>query len=318
VKLLFVADPIETFKPQKDSTLAMMAAAQKAGHQIFHGKVSGLNWRGNTVRMVCHEIKVDRTQRPWFELISEADTPLKNFDAVLMRADPPFDDEFLANTWLLSQAEREGANVFNSPTGLREHSEKLSIAEFPELTAPTMVTRSIEAIREFHREHQDIIVKPLDGMGGMGIFRVGPDGVNLGSIVETLGQNGRRALMAQKYLPEITQGDKRLLMIRGKPVPYVLARVPQAGDIRGNLAAGGKGEARPLTDAEKKIAQTLGEKLYARGLFLVGLDIIGDRLTEINVTSPTCFVEITEQTGYDVAEHWLKELEAEIFEKKLR
>jgi glutathione synthase len=315
MKFLFVADPIQTFKPQKDSTLAMMAAAQKAGHQIFHGNVGGLNWSRNHVRMVCHEIKVDRAKRPWFELIAESDLALKDFDAVLMRADPPFDDEYLANTWLLSQAVREGARVFNSPTGLREHSEKLSIAEFPELTTPTIVTRSIEGIRDFHREHQDIIVKPLDGMGGMGIFRVGPDGINLGSIVETLGENGRRALMAQKYLPEITQGDKRLLMIRGKPVPYVLARVPQAGDIRGNLAAGGKGEARPLTDAEKKIADALGKKLYDRGLFLVGLDIIGDRLTEINVTSPTCFVEITEQTGFDVAEYWLKELEAEILDK---
>lgn len=315
MKFLFVADPIQTFKPQKDSTLAMMAAAKKAGHQIFHGNVSGLNWSRNHVRMVCHEIEVDRTQRPWFELIAESDLALKDFDAVLMRADPPFDDEYLANTWLLSQAEREGARVFNSPTGLREHSEKLSIAEFPELTTPTIVTRSIDGIRDFHREHQDIIVKPLDGMGGMGIFRVGPNGVNLGSIVETLGENGRRALMVQKYLPEIVHGDKRLLMIRGKPVPYVLARVPQAGDIRGNLAAGGKGEARPITPAEQKIADTLGKKLYERGLFLVGLDIIGDRLTEINVTSPTCFVEISEQTEFDVADHWLKELEAEILDK---
>jgi len=312
MKFLFVADPIETFKPHKDTTLAMMKAAQDAGHTIYHGKVSGLNWRSGSVRMVCHQVRVDPLNRPWFELLAEQDLALKHFDAVFMRADPPFDGEYLANTWLLSQAQREGARVFNDPTALREHSEKVSIAEFREFTAPTIVSRSLEAIREFHREYQDIVIKPLDGMGGMGIFRVGPDGVNLGSIVETLGDNGRRALMAQKYLPEIVQGDKRLLLVRGKPIPYVLARIPQAGDIRGNLAAGGRGEARPITTAESKIAHALGEILYKRGLFLVGLDIIGDRLTEINVTSPTCFVEITEQTQFNVASHWLKEVEAEL------
>ena len=309
MKLLFVADPIETFKPSKDSTLAMMVAAQNAGHQIYHAKASGLSWDGEAVCAIVSEISVDKNKSPWFEVKSEQSLLLRSFDAVLMRQDPPFDGEFVANTWLLSQAEREGAKVFNSPTALREHSEKLSIGEFVQFTAPTLVTRSIERIRAFHREHKDIVVKPLDGMGGMGVFRVGPDGLNLGSIVETLGDNGRRALMAQRYLPEIVDGDKRLLLINGKPVPFVLARVPQAGDIRGNLAAGGKGEARPLTDNEMHIANTLGPVLAKRGLFLVGLDIIGEKLTEINVTSPTCFVEITEQTGYDVAAHWLRELE---------
>ena len=309
MKLLFVADPLESFKPNKDSTLAMMNAAQNAGHQIFHAKASGLSWDGEAVCAIVSEILVDRKASPWFQIKKEQSALLRSFDAVLMRQDPPFDGEFVANTWLLSQAEREGAKVINSPTALREHSEKLSIGEFPEFIAPTLVTRSIERIRAFHAEHQDIVIKPLDGMGGMGVFRVGADGVNLGSIVETLGDNGRRALMAQRYLPEIINGDKRLLLINGKPVPFVLARVPQAGDIRGNLAAGGKGEARPLTENEKHIANTLGPVLVKRGLFLVGLDVIGDKLTEINVTSPTCFVEITDQTGYDVAGHWLRELE---------
>lgn len=309
MKLLFVADPLETFKPHKDSTLAMMMAAQHAGHQIFHANASGLSWDGEAVCAIVSEISVDRKASPWFEIKKEQSALLRTFDAVLMRQDPPFDGEFVANTWLLSQAEREGAKIFNSPTALREHSEKLSIGEFPQFIAPTLVTRSIERIRAFHAEHRDIVIKPLDGMGGMGVFRVGADGVNLGSIVETLGDNGRRALMAQRYLPEIVNGDKRLLLINGKPVPFVLARVPQAGDIRGNLAAGGKGEARPLTENEKHIANTLGPVLVKRGLFLVGLDVIGDKLTEINVTSPTCFVEITDQTGYDVAGHWLRELE---------
>lgn len=315
MKFLFVADPIESFKLVKDSTLAMMDAAHKAGHQVFHGLAETLTWEGDLVSVYATEVGVDRSQTSWYEIKDQKVIALNQFDVVLMRQDPPFDSEYLANTWLLSQAQREGALVVNNPTALREHSEKLSITEFPHLITPTIVTRSIERIREFHKTHQDIIIKPLDGMGGMGIFRVGPDGVNLGSIVETLGDNGRRSLMVQNYLPEIVQGDKRLLLINGKPVPYVLARVPQAGDIRGNLAAGGRGEARPLTEAETKIANELGPILIERGLFLVGLDIIGDRLTEINVTSPTCFVEITEQTNFNVAEFWLAELEALIARK---
>lgn len=315
MKLLFVADPLESFKPSKDSTLAMMDAACKAGHQVFHGLAQTLTWEGDLVSVYATQIHADRQKSPWYQVKNQEVIALNQFDAVLMRQDPPFDSEYLANTWLLSQAQREGALVLNDPAALREHSEKLSITEFPHLITPTIVTRSVERIREFHQTHQDIIVKPLDGMGGMGIFRIGPDGVNLGSIVETLGDNGRRALMAQNYLPEITQGDKRLLLINGKPVPYVLARVPQAGDIRGNLAAGGRGEARPLTEAETKIANELAPILIKRGLFLVGLDIIGDRLTEINVTSPTCFVEITEQTNFNVAQFWLQELEALIVRK---
>jgi glutathione synthase len=226
-----------------------------------------------------------------------------------MRTDPPFDIEYLNTTWLLSAAARQGAKVFNDPAAVRDHSEKLSITEFLELIPPTLVTRELSAIEEFHQTHRDIVIKPLDGMGGMGVFRVGSDGLNLASIVETLGENGARTLMVQRFLPEIAQGDKRVLLIGGEVVPFSLARIPQGNEIRGNLAAGGKGVAMPLTEAEKRIAERLAPILNQRGLFLVGLDLIGGYLTEINVTSPTCFVEITEQSGFDVSQFFIKILE---------
>jgi glutathione synthase len=199
--------------------------------------------------------------------------------------------------------------VFNKPAALRDHPEKLAILEFPQFIGPTLVTRDADAVRAFHAEHRDIILKPLDGMGGMGIFRVGPDGLNLGSIIETLNQQGAVTLMAQKYLPEIVQGDKRILVIGGEPVPFCLARIPQGSEIRGNLAVGGKGVAQPLSARDREIASTLGPILAARGLLLVGLDAIGDSLTEINVTSPTCFQEITDQTGFPVAKMFVDALE---------
>jgi glutathione synthase len=226
-----------------------------------------------------------------------------------MRKDPPFDSEYFYATHLLSQAEREGARVFNSPAALRNHPEKLAILEFPQFIGPTLVTRSADAVRAFHAEHRDIILKPLDGMGGMGIFRVGPDGMNLGSITETLNKDGAQTLMVQKYLPEIVHGDKRVLVIGGQPVPFCLARIPQGSEIRGNLAAGGKGVAQPLSERDREIATALGPILAARGLLLVGLDVIGDSLTEINVTSPTCFQEITQQTGFDVPSMFIDALE---------
>jgi glutathione synthase len=245
----------------------------------------------------------------WFELGNLESRALNTFAAVMMRTDPPFDIEYLNCTWLLSAAERQGAKVFNNPSAVREHSEKISITEFSKLIPPTLITRELSAVEEFHQEYRDIVIKPLDGMGGMGVFRVGSDGLNLASIVETLGQNGSRTLMAQQFLPEITQGDKRILLIGGEVVPFALARIPQGTEIRGNLAAGGKGVAMPLSDAENKIAQDLAPILNARGLFLVGLDLIGAYLTEINVTSPTCFVEITDQSGFDVPQFWLNQLE---------
>jgi len=232
---------------------------------------------------------------------ASANHALRDFDAVLMRKDPPFDSEYFYATHLLQQAEREGACVLNKPAALRDHPEKLAIMEFPQLIGPTLVTRDAAEIRRFHAEHGDVILKPLDGMGGMGIFRVGRDGLNLGSIIETLNRDGAVSVMVQRYLPEIADGDKRVLIIGGKPVPYCLARIPQGGEVRGNLAAGGKGVARPLTARDREIAEFLGPILFARGLLLVGVDVIGSCVTEINVTSPTCFQEIADQTGCDVA-----------------
>ncbi len=290
----------------------MMNAAHSAGHQVFHANADSLCFINNDICADVKYITIDKSNEKWFEVVFQKSSSLRDFDAVVMRQDPPFNVEYLANTWLLSQAEKMGVKVFNSTLSLREHSEKISILEFPEFIAPTLVSRSLQQIRDFHSVHQDIVIKPLDGMGGMGVFRVGPDGLNIGSIVETLGEYGKRSLMAQKYLPEIKEGDKRLLLINGEPVPFVLARIPQDGDIRGNLAAGGKGVARPLSSNDQKIADKLGPILKNRGLFLVGLDIIGNNLTEINVTSPTGFVEIFEQTGFDVGNFWLAQLELSI------
>jgi len=306
---LFIADPLESFKVKKDSTLAMMRAAQQAGHHLWFCQSRNILWKDDLVVADCQTLVVKPSASSWFELGAIEARPLKSFSAVLMRTDPPFDIEYLNATWLLSAAARQGATVFNDPTAVRDHSEKLSITEFPELIPPTLVTRELSAVEEFHQTHRDIVIKPLDGMGGMGVFRVGSDGLNLASIVETLGENGSRTLMVQRFLPEIAQGDKRVLLIGGEVVPFSLARIPQGNEIRGNLAAGGKGVAMPLTDAEKKIAERLAPILNQRGLFLVGLDLIGGYLTEINVTSPTCFVEITEQSGFDVSQFFLKALE---------
>jgi glutathione synthase len=237
---------------------------------------------------------------------------LAAFDAVLMRKDPPFDSEYFYATHLLSQAQREGARVFNDPLALREHPEKLALMAYPAWTSPTLVTRQPQAIRDFHEAHQDIILKPLDGMGGMGIFRVKADGLNLGSVIETLNRHGTTSVMVQRFVPEIAQGDKRVLLIDGVAVPYALARIPQGQEVRGNLAAGGKGVAQPLSERDQQIAQALGPGLAAKGLLLVGLDIIGSCLTEVNVTSPTCFREITDQTGLDVAALFIDALEQRV------
>jgi glutathione synthase len=227
-----------------------------------------------------------------------------------MRKDPPCDSEYFYATHLLEQAEREGARVFNRPRALRDHPEKLAIMEFAQFITPTLVTRDGADIRRFHAEHRDIILKPLDGMGGAGIFRVRDEGLNLGAIIETLNQHGAQTVMVQRFLPAIAQGDKRVLVIGGKPVPFCLARIPQGGEVRGNLAAGGVGVAQALTARDREIAQAIGPVLAARGLLLVGLDVIGESVTEINVTSPTCFQEITDQTGFDVASMYLDALES--------
>jgi glutathione synthase len=273
--------------------------------------VPHIQWqRGECVKAQVQDLRLTVEANTWYEVMATRQPWLKDFDAIIMRKDPPFDSEFFYATHLLSQAEREGAKVFNKASALRDHPEKLAIMEFPEFIGPTLVTRSADAIKAFHAEHQDIILKPLDGMGGMGIFRVGADGMNLGSIIETLNLDGAQSVMVQKFLPAIAQGDKRVLIIGGKPVPFCLARIPQGGEVRGNLAAGGKGVAQPLTDNDRAIAEAIGPILAARGLLLIGLDVIGTSVTEINVTSPTCFQEIFDQTGCDVAAIFIDALEA--------
>jgi glutathione synthase len=321
MELLFVADPLESFKIRKDSTYQMMVEAAARGHTLLACEPRQLRWtRGGRVEAPVREIALvpaagAAPQDPdggvaWFVVRGERVRALADAGAVLMRKDPPFDSEYFYATHLLGQAEREGARVFNRPAALREHPEKLAILEFPQFIAPTLVTREESDIRRFHAEHGDVILKPLDGMGGMGIFRVGPDGMNLGSIVETLNRHGAQTVMAQKFLPAIAAGDKRVLVIGGEPVPFCLARIPQGGEVRGNLAAGGKGLAQPLSPRDRAIAEALGPVLAARGLLLVGLDIIGECLTEINVTSPTCFAEISAQSGFPVARMFLDRLEA--------
>jgi len=311
MNILFVADPLESFRIYKDTTFSMMREAQRRGHRVAACEPSDLGWRsGDVVRARVREITLTGAEDEWFQESREAVTALKDFDAVLMRKDPPFDSEYFYATHLLEQAEREGARVFNKPSALRDHPEKLAIMEFPQFLSPTLVTRSAEEVKGFHAQHGEIILKPLDGMGGMGIFRVGPDGLNLGSIVETLNRGGATTIMVQKFVPQIAQGDKRVLVIGGRPVPFSLARIPQGSEIRGNLAAGGKGVAQPLSARDREIAEALGPVLVQRGLLLVGLDVIGDVLTEINVTSPTCFQEITQQTGFDVPAMFLDALEA--------
>ena len=312
MKILFVADPLSGFKIEKDTTFAMMREAQRRGHTLWACTAQQLRWRRHepvTARCVRIEL-LQGNSAPWFAVQEEQPAlALHAVDAVVMRKDPPFDSEYFYATHLLEQAQRQGARVFNSPKALRDHPEKLAIMEFEDYIAPTLVTRDADEVRAFHAQHHDIILKPLDGMGGMGIFRVGPDGLNLGSIIETLNAGGATTLMVQRYLPEITQGDKRVLLIAGKPVPYALARIPQGSEIRGNLAAGGKGVAQPLSARDREIALALGPVLARRGLLLVGLDIIGDCLTEINVTSPTGFQEIMKQTDCDVASLFMDALQ---------
>ena len=311
MNILFVADPLVTFKTYKDTTFAMMRELQKRGHTLAACEPQHLQWQtGQPVTALVRRIELTGAADDWYRVLHQGREALHTFDAVLMRKDPPFDSEFFYATHLLEQAEREGARVFNSPRALRDHPEKLALMEFAEFAPPTLVTRSPEAIRHFHADHKDIILKPLDGMGGMGIFRVGPDGMNLGSITETLNQGGATSVMVQAYLPAIVDGDKRLLLIGGKVAPFALARIPQGSELRGNLAVGGKGVAQPLSDTDRAIAEVVAPVLAARGLLLVGLDMIGDKVTEINVTSPTCFQEIQQQTGFDVPAMFVDALEA--------
>jgi glutathione synthase len=309
--ILFVADPLSSFKIYKDTTFAMMREAQRRGHQVLACEPQDIVWQSDQqVTARVQQVRLTGDATHWFEVQStDAHYALKSADAIVMRKDPPFDSEYFYATHLLEQAEREGAKVFNKPAALRDHPEKLAILEFAQFISPTLVTRSADTIRAFHAQHRDIILKPLDGMGGMGIFRVKDDGLNLGAIIETLNRDGAQTVMVQKFIPAIEKGDKRVLVIGGKVVPYCLARIPQGGEVRGNLAAGGKGVAQAISARDQTIAESLGPVLAQRGLLLVGLDVIGDCLTEVNVTSPTCFQEIFDQTGFDVAAMFIDALE---------
>jgi glutathione synthase len=307
--LLFVVDPLDELKAYKDSSVAMMREAALRGHAIFAATPDELAASNRAVTARAHRLQLTQDDDDWHIELGAEERDLASFSAVLMRKDPPFDVEFLNATLLLSRAAALGARVVNDPQALRDHNEKLSILEFPQFTVPTLVSREAERIRTFWADHEDVIVKPLDGMGGAGVFRLQPGDPNAGSILETVTAHGLRTAMAQKFIPAIREGDKRVLVIDGVPVPYCLARVPKAGETRGNLAAGGIGRAQPLTERDREIATVVGEALLPRGLRLLGLDVIGDYLTEINVTSPTCFVEIAQQAGCNVAGLFIDALE---------
>ena len=315
MRLAFILDPLDSLKAYKDSSIAMMRAAQDAGHTIWAIQQPGIHW--SALHGVCAEaihLAMLDDDEEWFAEMDRHVAPLRDFAAVIMRKDPPFDMEYVTTTWLLERAEAEGARVFNRPQALREHSEKFSICEFAQFSVPTLVARDPNLIHAFINSQRDAILKPLDGMGGSQIFRVRHEDPNRNVIVETLTHEGGRTIMAQRYIPEIADGDKRILIIGGQVVPYCLARVPKIGETRGNLAAGGTGVARELTARDREIAEALAPVLASRGLLLVGLDVIGHWLTEINVTSPTCMVEIRDQTGFDAAAMFVAALERECVE----
>jgi len=312
MRIAFIADPLSSFKTYKDSTYAMMVEAAKRGHDLYFMLQECLMWKGGRVIGETSRLTLTGDKVPWYRIASPKETPLDEFEVVLMRKDPPFDTEYVASTWLLELAQEDGAKVFNEPRAIRDHSEKLAIAKYPQFSPPTLVTRLAGQLQEFIDTHRDVVLKPLDGMGGQSVFRVASGDPNRNVIVETLVRDGAKSVMAQRYIPEIREGDKRILLIAGKAVPHCLARIPKPGETRGNLAAGGTGVAKPLSRRDLEIANALGPELARQGLLLVGLDVIGDWLTEINVTSPTCFREITDQTGFDVAGMFLDAVEAAV------
>lgn len=295
-----VMDPIADITYKKDTTLALLLAAKKRGWTLKYMELGDLHLRQGRAWARMADLDVFANPDGWYTLGEPEVKPLAELDILLMRKDPPFDNAFLTSTWLLEAAEREGVLVVNKPQSLRDCNEKLFAQQFPQCCPPTLVSSNSQLIREFHAEHQDIILKPLDGMGGMGVFRVTPEGMNLGAIIEQLTDNNQRQIMVQKYLPEIKNGDTRILVIDGEPVPFGLARIPMAGETRGNLAAGGSGVARELTDRDYWLVSQVAPALKEKGLIFVGLDVIGDYLTEINVTSPTCVRELDQQCGLDI------------------
>ncbi|MEY8252115.1 MAG: glutathione synthase [Colwellia sp.] len=292
IKLGIVMDPISQVKVEKDSSMAMMLEAQKRGYELYYMEMKDLYLEQGQCRATTHKVKVFDDSEHWYELSDPQDIAVSELDAVLMRKDPPFDTEFIYATYLLERAEVEGTLIVNKPQSLRDCNEKLFTAWFSDFTPKTLVTRNSDKIREFHKKQQDVIIKPLDGMGGASIFRIKADDVNVGVIIETLTNHGEQYAMVQEFMPEIADGDKRILIVNGEPMPYCLARIPAQGETRGNLAAGGRGVARPLSASDKAIADAIAPELKKRGLYFVGLDVIGDKVTEINVTSPTCIREI--------------------------
>jgi glutathione synthase len=312
MRIAIILDPLGELKTYKDSTYAMMVEASARGHTLLVCEQAELALEGGRVVARVRPLELTDTTGQalaWYRLGREVVEPLTAFDAVLMRKDPPFDMEYLYSTYLLEHAARQGARVFNDPRAVRDHNEKLAISEFPQFTAPTIVTRDAGRLRAFVAEHGEAVFKLLDGMGGASIFRARDGDPNLSVIIETMNRFGERTVMAQRFLPEIADGDKRVLLIGGQVVPYCLARIPKQGEARGNLAAGGTGVARPLSPRDREIGEALGPLLASRGLLLVGLDVIGDCLTEVNVTSPTCFQEIHQQTGCKVAGLYIDALE---------
>ena len=295
IKLGIVMDPIESIKPYKDSSLAMLLAAQKRGWELHYFLQENLLIDNGIAQGYGQQLTVTDNEDNWFTLSESILMPLADLDVILMRKDPPFDSQFLYSTFILESAEKLGTLIVNKPQSLRDCNEKVFATDFPQCCPPVLITANAERIKQFYKEHSDIILKPLDGMGGASIFRVKPNDSNLSVIIETLTQHQTQSLMAQRFIPEIAQGDKRILLIDGNPVPFALARIPAAGETRGNLAAGGRGEALPLTARDYWICEQVAPTLREKGLLFVGIDVIGDYLTEINVTSPTCIRELDKQ-----------------------
>ncbi|MEW6590331.1 MAG: glutathione synthase [Pseudomonadota bacterium] len=308
MKLLFIVDPLARLKARKDSSVAMMRAAAARGHAVLACEARQLSLRDGIVHAPCATLEVEAGDA-WYRIAHVEDGRLKDFNAVVMRTDPPVDTDYLLATHLLGVAEAQGTHVLNRPAALRDFNEKLAILNFPQFVAPTLVSADAAEIGRFLADQGDLIVKPLTEMGGAGVFRLRPDDPNRNAILETLTRRGQRAIMAQRYLPAIAEGDKRILLIDGEVVPWALARIPQAGETRGNLAAGGTARAQALSERDRRIAEAIAPWAKERGLFLVGLDVIGDCLTEINVTSPTGFQEIAAQTGHDVAAQFIAAIE---------
>lgn len=312
MKVGIIMDPIETVKTYKDTSFRLALEAQARNHDVLYMEMSDLYIDGGSPMAHVRPLQVRDQATDFYTLADGYDVHLGELDLILMRKDPPFDNEFMYATQILELAEQAGTLVANRPQSLRDCGEKLFTAWFPDAISATIVTRNATRIREFHQTHKDIILKPLDGMGGASIFRVKEDGNNLGVIIETLTNHGQRYAMVQEFLPAIKDGDKRILIINGEPVPYSLARIPSAGETRGNLAAGGSGRPQPLSESDFALARRVGPSLKQRGLYLVGLDVIGDRITEINVTSPTCMREIEDYYQINIAGQLFEALEAEV------